>query len=81
MNEGSLKIVILGAAVVSAPEVTEAGRVCVPERTVADVIDPISEDNLVAEAAADAESEGEAEGDMGKEPAAALETAELAMIE
>ena len=69
-------IVLPGAGVIS-PEVAEAGEVCVPERRVSDVVEPVSKGRLDGEAAADADCKGEAIGDDG---AARDDTTELSTI-
>lgn len=55
VNAGVLRKVICPAALDVVPEVGEVEEVCVPERSVAELMDPVCEGKVDAEAAADAD--------------------------
>lgn len=54
VKSGAVRTVICPAALDVAPEVSEVEEVRVPERSVAEVMDPVREGKVDAEAAADA---------------------------
>ena len=54
VNAGAVRKMICPPALDVAPEVAEVEEVGVPERSVAEVIDPVREGKVVAEAAAEA---------------------------